>query len=413
VRVGIDFGTTNSAVAVLGSDGQARIVELAPGEKTQRTVIFSDGPRVLFGNAAFAAYLENDLQGRFLRSLKAFLPDDVPRTFLGSRWYDFVQLVGAYLRFLIDGAERATGERVTEVTIGRPVRFNEDPDKHDRALAQLEAAIREARLPPHRLQLEPIAAALRHEASVTQERRVLVGDFGGGTADFAILRIGPARRGRDREEDVLATAGVALAGDALDGRFVTRFLLPDLGWDAEWTDPDRGNEIRRWRPTILEQVPKLYDVHRHRDRVLAELLDRMEPRMRDPRVIRRLRRLVFDDLGYPMAQAIELSKRALSAEDVVEFRFDEYYHPQLNLRRDVSRAEFAEASDEILSKYGAAVDGALAKAGLGTDEIDEVFLTGGTSQLPFVRQLFVDRFGADKLRGADAFTSVCEGLALS
>ncbi len=412
MRVGIDFGTTNSAVAVVGEDGAPRMLQLAPNENTQRTVIFSDGRQILFGNAAFTGYLDNDLQGRFLRSLKAFLPDEVPRTTLGNRRFDFTEIVGSYLRYLVDGAERVLGQAVTGLTIGRPVRFHKDPGKHQRALDQLEEAITRSKLPPHTLQLEPIAAALRYEAGLTSDKTVLVGDFGGGTADFAVLRVGPSRRAAGkRDQDVLATAGVAQAGDALDGRFVNAFLLEFFGMNAPFND--RKDQIQLWRPSILDHIPRLYDIHRHRDRELTEYLDRMEPRMVDPRVVRRLRRLVFDDLGYPMAQAIEASKRALSFADDTTFRFDEFYSDALDLRREISGVEFAAACQAILSAYEEAIEAVLAQSGLAPEGIDEVFLTGGTSQIPFIRDLFVARFGADKLRSADAFTSVCEGLALS
>lgn len=412
MRIGIDFGTTNSAVALAGPDGSARILPLVPGEATQRTVIYAgaDG-RLQFGNAAFQAYLEADLQGRFLRSLKAFLGDDIPSTTLGHGRYAFVELIATYLRFLIGRAEAIVGERVEHVTFGRPVVFNRDPGKDARALATLETAIGTLGLPSYSLELEPIAAALQYEASLTEERIVLVGDFGGGTSDFALLRVGPERRVQaSRRGDVLGTAGVPLAGDALDSTFVTRFLLPYFGKHAPFDD--RG-QVGSWDPDVLRHVPKLYDIHRHREPRLAEHLDRMEDRVHDRRVVRRLRRLVFDDLGYPLAQAVEGTKRRFSASKVATFRFDEFYSDALTIELDADRDEMRDAASATLGRYVAAIESTLAQAGLPADRVDEVFLTGGTSQLPFVRGVFADLFGAGKLRSGDAFTSVCEGLALS
>ncbi|MCA9572000.1 MAG: Hsp70 family protein, partial [Myxococcales bacterium] len=197
MRIGIDFGTTNSAVAVVDGQGRARILELFPGEPLQRTVIHCDPRGVLrFGNAGFRQYVDTDLDGRLLRSLKSFLSQDVPRTSIGGRRYAFTELVTLYLRFLVRETERVTGQEVTEVVLGRPVHFNEDRSRDAFALDQLQGAIADAELPRCRLRLEPVAAAYAWEQTLDAERRVLVGDFGGGTADFAVLRVGPQRRGR-------------------------------------------------------------------------------------------------------------------------------------------------------------------------------------------------------------------------
>ena len=177
MKIGIDFGTTNSAVAALGPDGRPAILELSPGERTQRTVIHaSNEGAITFGNAAFRAYLEADLSGRFLRSLKAFLPQDVPSTRLAGRSYTFPDLVTAYLRFLVSSAERVLGQEVTEVVVGRPVNFHAEPDKNAAALARLEAAIEQAGLRAYSLQLEPVGL---HEGTT----------FVSGRAWFDELRI--------------------------------------------------------------------------------------------------------------------------------------------------------------------------------------------------------------------------------
>jgi len=412
MKLGIDFGTTNSAVAIVGSDGVARALELFPGERTQRTVIYgSPQGAVSFGNAAFEAYLEHDLEGRFLRSIKAFLPYDVPRTHLCGQMVSFPELITAYLVFLRERAEALLDEPITEVTVGRPVRFHVDAAKDAAAVARLTEAVEAAGIRDWHLQLEPVAAAHRYEQELTRERIVLVGDFGGGTSDFAILRVGPGRTG-DRLDDVLATTGVAKAGDVLDGRFLDTFLMGFFGRGARIT-PRYATESQEWTHPILRHIQRLYYLHLLRTDDLAQRLDYVEAYIDDKIAIRRLRRLVFDDLGYPMAWSIEAAKRGLSEAAVVPFHFGEFYHPQLDIHTEVQRDVFADGCRAVLGEYDAAIDEALALAGLDSDGIDEVFLTGGTAQLPFLRDRFAARFGTDKLRSADAFTSVCEGLALS
>ncbi len=414
MKLGIDFGTTNSAVARLAPDGRPEIVELFPGERTQRTVIHaSTEGQVTLGNRAFEAYLEADLTGRFLRSLKAFLPHDVPRTQFAGRQHSFPDLVAAYLRFLVDRAELVLGSPMTELVIGRPVAFHSDPDRNSAALSRLQQAIATAGIRNYRLQLEPVAAAWLHELSLTRERLLLVGDFGGGTADFAVLRAGPLRAGRpDRMGDVLGTAGVAEAGDALDGRFLDTFLMGAFGRGATWRPPD-SVEPRLWYHPIQHQIQRLYYLHQLRTNDLRDSLWHVEPMMSDPAVVRRVRRLVFDDLGYPMAWAIEATKRELGAVPATTFHFREFFSDALNLEVPVERSAYAEGCQALLGQYDEAIGLCLGRAGLQAADIDDVFLTGGTSQLPFVRDLFTARFGVDKLRGGDSFTSVCEGLALS
>ena len=414
MKLGIDFGTTNSAIAVVGADGRARPLELAPGERTQRTVIHGSPDGVVtFGNAAFRAYQDHDLEGRFLRSIKAFLPHEVPKTTLCGRRLAFTDVVASYLVFLRESAERLVDERITEVTVGRPVSFHAEQAKHDLAVERLAKAVRDAGFDTFRLQMEPVAAAHAFEAGIDRERIVLVGDFGGGTSDFAILRVGPERMGRsDRDDDVLATSGVAKAGDVLDGRFLDVFLLDDLGRSCQIT-PRYGDAPVPWEHSVLRKIQRLFDLQLLRTDELDDALDYVETHVDDPTPIRRLRRLVFDDLGYPMAWAIEGTKRQLSEQDPAPFVFDEFGSPTLNLKTEVALGGFAAGCASVLSEYDGAIDEVLAKAGLTEDGIDDVFLTGGTAQLPFVRGVFVERFGQGKLRSADAFTSVCEGLALS
>lgn len=413
MRLGIDFGTSNSAVAVVGSDGHPRMLELVPGESVQRTVIYCD-PRgqLSFGNEGFRRYVEDDLEGRLIRSLKSFLSQDVPRTHLGGRAYAFTDLVTLYLRYLVRESERITGERVTAVVLGRPVNFNVDASLNDLALSRLVEAVQAAEVPACTLELEPVAAARRYEHQLDAERLVLVGDFGGGTADFAILRVGPARRTRrDRADDILGTSGVALAGDALDACFLDTFLMRYFGRGATYTQLEGGG-TGTWEHPIQTWIQRLYYIHLLRSDDLRRRLEYVQPRMHDPTVIRRLLKLIFDDLGYPMAWAIEATKKTLSAEGHARFEFDEFYSPALNIVEQVDLVRFEQGCAGVLEAYGQGIDQVLDAAGLTEQGIDDVFLTGGTSQLPFVRGLFARRFGEAKLRDGDSLTSVCEGLAL-
>ena len=413
MRLGIDFGTSNSAVAVVGEDGHPRMLELVPGEPVQRTVIYCD-PRgqLWFGNQGFKKYVEDDLEGRLIRSLKSFLSQDVPKTHLGGRGYTFTELITLYLRYLIRESERVLGEPVTAVVLGRPVDFNLDASLNELALSRLMEAARGAELPEVTLELEPVAAARRYEHQLASERIVLVGDFGGGTADFAILRVGPERRTQqDRAGDILGTSGVALAGDALDACFLDTFLMRYFGRGSTYTQLEGGG-TGTWDHPIQQWIQRLYYIHLLRSDELRRRLEYVQPRMHDKTVIRRLLKLIFDDLGYPMAWAIEASKKTLSTDGHARFVFDEFYSPALNIEEHVDLERFEQGCAAVLEAYGRGIDQVLDAAGLSERDIDDVFLTGGTSQLPFVRGLFERRFGERKVREGDSLTSVCEGLAL-
>jgi hypothetical chaperone protein len=316
------------------------------------------------------------------------------------------------MRFLIDGAERILDARVTDVVVGRPVRFHADPARDARAGDRLRQALDNAELNGCKLQLEPVAAAHSYERGLDSDRTVLVGDFGGGTADFAVLKVGPGRVGGDRLKDVLGTAGVAQAGDVLDGRFMETYLMPYFGRGTPLI-PKYSTAEEPWQHPVHRKIQRLYDLHRLRTDDLQRRLEALEPRMVDTRPIRRLRRLVFDDLGYPLAWAIEHSKRTLSDTSHTTFAFGDFFIEELDIHHPVDVDSFAEGCQEQLSAYRKATLDAVRTAGLTPDRVDDIFLTGGTSQLPFIRGLYADLFGAERIATADAFTSVCAGLALS
>ena len=107
-----------------------------------------------------------------------------------------------------------------------------------------------------------------------------------------------------------------------------------------------------------------------------------------------------------MFRAIEQAKVELSVNDSAAVVYSE---GQIRLNERISLPEFEAVSQPLLRELGKCIDGLLQKA-IGAGEVDAVFLTGGSSQIPAVRRLFVERFGEDRVRTADAFTSVAEGL---
>ena len=238
ITCGLDFGTSNSAIGVLRDD----VATLAPLEDDRTlmpSAVFFDYEtknQVLFGSDAIAAYV-GQTEGRLMRALKSILGSPLidEETSLGSRKVRLTEVVEFLVRHLKHKAEEFAGQEVTSVVHGRPVRFVDGDDSADaRAQAVLEAIARRAGFRDIRFVYEPIAAAHHYEQTVQTEELVLIADIGGGTSDFSIVRIGPERRDRsDRDDDVLANAGVRVGGTDFDTALNLAAVMPLLGFGTQ------------------------------------------------------------------------------------------------------------------------------------------------------------------------------------
>jgi hypothetical chaperone protein len=420
--VGIDFGTTNSALAVVGEDGRARLARHRAGDRDAsvfRSVLYfhteqrersgrlvpSAGPR------AMEHYLESGGEGRLMQSLKSFLAS---RLFTSTNVFGAVlsleTLIAYLLRALRAEAEATFGEIGTRAVVGRPVRFAgaAEPRDEELALARLRAAFQAAGWSDVEFELEPVAAAWHYEQGLDHDELVLIGDFGGGTSDFCLLRVGPGvRAARDGRAQVLATSGVALAGDAFDGRIVRHVVAPHLGQGSEFESifgrvlPVPSwiyRHLERWHHLAFLRSPEtlrlLYDLRR--DAKAPERLDA-------------LLHVVDHDLGFPLHRSVEGAKLALSAGALARFHFAD---GPIEIEEPVLRDGFEEWIAGELASIRGCVEELLQQTGIAAREVDRVFLTGGSSLVPAVRAIFAERFGEGKLRSGAELTSVASGLAL-
>jgi hypothetical chaperone protein len=423
--VGLDFGTTNSAIGWVGPDGAPVLARFSlPGEAAETTATFrsvlyadrgdeGDGPlRIAAGPEAIARYLAADERsGRLVQSLKSFLASRLfSSTSLFGTSFRLEDLAARIVRPLREAAERALGEPVRRAVVGRPVRFVHAESEADEALAlaRLGAALRSAGFAEIELEYEPVGAAWHYERGLEADELLLIGDFGGGTSDFSLLRVGPGvRRAGDRRRALLGSDGVPLAGDAFDGKIVRHLVAPLLG---------RGAELRSVFGQVLP-VPAWIYAHLERwhhlsflrsPRTLQLLLDLRREAL-EPEKLAALLHLVERDLGYLLFRAVERAKRELSERDATRFRFE---HEQVAIDRPLTRAEFEGWIAEELDAVAACVDRLLRRARVPAGAVDRVFLTGGSSLVPAVRRLFVERFGEARLRSGGELTSVASGLAL-
>ncbi|MCA2977567.1 MAG: Hsp70 family protein [Myxococcaceae bacterium] len=404
---GLDFGTSNTAAA-LPSGEVLRLDPNAPAPQLFRTVLFfpEDSRETLAGHEAIARY-EEDNVGRFIQSMKTWLPaTSFTRTQLRGRTLSLEELIAIFLRRVRALASASVGDDVTRVVLGRPARFSTDATVDAFAEGRLRSAATLAGFTEVRFVIEPIAAALAYEATLTRDEAVLVADFGAGTTDLTVMRLGPSRRGRaDRRDDVVASSGVYVGGDRFDSAIMKTSLLKYFGQGSTYAATRDGQRLPM--PAYLSsRLLSWNEMSLIREKTTRELIDTMlETSDRVP-AIEALEDLVMENLGFRLYRAIERAKVQLSTKHEARIDFEE---ARISIHETITRDAFEAATAHLIDELAACTSELLTRLPAGLS-LDAVFLTGGSSQLPSVRRLFARTFGEERLRTADAFTSVVEGL---
>ena len=421
--LGIDFGTTNSSMALATGNSQVQLASFPArtGETPSfRSVLYLERSKKISGvqrthswtgPAAIEHYLEADDKGRLIQSLKSYLSS---RTLTGTevfgRRYTIEQLISRMLADLREHAERQFNTPIRYAMVGRPVRFvgaeTEDDDAY--AVERLREAFTLAGFESVDFEMEPVAAAYTYESTLDHDELILIGDFGGGTSDFSLLQVGPGVRRRGRtSRDLLGNSGVGLAGDAFDARIVRKLVSPALGSESYARSLNKIlPAVPAWIYANLERWHYLSFL---RTRNVIEILKSAHKRALEPEKIEALITLVDEDLGYHLHQAVQRVKLELSQSTNAEFHFRD---GSMDLRISVTRSDFEAWIKEELQAIEVCVDSLLRTSGVAPREVDRVFLTGGSSFVPAVRRIFSARFGENRVRSGNEFTSVAHGLAL-
>jgi len=405
---GVDFGTSNSGVSLPAADGVS-LVPLEDGASSMPTAVFfgtEEPPVTLYGRAAVREYLDGT-PGRLMRSLKSLLGSSLmdETTAVGTRNVRYADIVTLYLRTLRTVAGAHARASLDAVVLGRPVRFVDDDAAADaQAQATLASCAREAGFRHVEFQLEPIAAALDYERSIARDEIVLVIDVGGGTADFAVVRLAPNRRARiDRTSDVLANDGVHIAGTDFDTRLHLAWVMPALGYGG--VGP-KGRpvpspvyfDLSTWHRINLLYTPKF-----------STTLRELRAFFIEPRVYARLaqvveRRLGHELLGRTEAAKIELSQAPRTLIDLATIEAG----LAAPARRDELLALLAKLLDALVSTGRRTV----ARAGVAPDAIATLYFTGGSSGMTALRAAFERAFPRSRVVVGDLFGSVVSGLGL-
>ena len=419
--IGFDFGTTNSSLAITTPDGDVRLARFPfSGGVTEsfRSLLYLEKVREKgrttlkswSGPAGIDHYLQSDDKGRLVQSLKSFLTSrSLQTTEVFGRRVQLEELFANILRDIRVQAEKEFGAPVTNAVVGRPVRFvgadsNEDDDY---AVERLTKSLRMAGFEDVSFEYEPVGAAYHYESTLDHDELILIGDFGGGTSDFSLLRVGPEVRRRGRTaNDLLGNEGVGLAGDAFDARIVRHLVSPALGAGSMLRSGHKLLPVPGWVYLKLERWHHLSFL---RSQETLNMLKSVRAQAEEQDKIDALLYLVQHDLGFQLHRAVQRVKVTLSHAERSVFRFSD---GDLELEEEVRRGEFEEWIAEELAAIEQSVDALLAKTGAHARDVDRVFLTGGSSFVPAVRRIFETRFGADRIRTGDEFTSVARGLAL-
>ena len=412
--LGLDFGTTNTVVALGQGDGTSQLVTFAGDEATgevfRSALCFWEEERGWNGIAsdagpwAIAEYLQSPLDSRFVQSFKTVAASPLfERAQIYGRHFRFEDFGRLFLQKLVAHSGGALATRPRRVIVGRPVEYagaRPDPvlarQRYDLMLEGFGAELHYV--------YEPLGAAFSYALRLTEPATVLVADFGGGTTDFSVVRV--AEPGAGRRCVPLASSGVGIAGDRFDRHIVDRLVLPLLGKGTRYRSFGKELEIPGGYFADFADWSRLAMM---RNRRTLDELRKLQRSAFDPEPLGRMIALIEHEQGFPLYDAVGKLKRALSKADHATFQFS---GGGIDLSADVRRDEFEAWIAGDLRLIEAAMDVALDKAGMTSTEIDRVFLTGGSSLIPAIRALFERRFDTDRIATGGELTSIAHGLAL-
>jgi len=431
VVLGVDFGTTNSAMAlgrdsgvetVLFGDGGSRSVGVSTGENsavhdTWPSLLFLEPPNSPLGpplshsgRAAIRRYFDAE-HGRLIQSLKSYLSvRSFTQTAAYGHTFELQDLIALILTDLKDASRRWLGADPDAIVVGRPVHFaaSKNPEDDAFALERLTDSIARAGLPNVSFEYEPVAAAYHYEESLDRDELILIGDFGGGTSDFCLMRVGPAARLGRIADRILGTDGLGIAGDAFDRQIVRHIVEPAVGRGTLYrSELGKILSVPQW---LYTQFGRWHLLSFLKTRDTLALLHQLERQGLEPQKIAALRTLIENDAGYRLYKAVERAKVELSRAPEARFVFSE---DAVRLEHLVSRAEFERWIAAELTAIDTCVRRLLAATRIDPSRIDRIFLTGGSSFVPAVRRIFEVLVGPERVSSGDEFTSVARGLARS
>jgi hypothetical chaperone protein len=439
MMVGMDFGTTNSGMAVY--DGRTvHVLPLDPANnnpKVIRTAVYATNEQTLHvGRAAVDTYFAQNsgrsvktkkvwvgeieirgadmfyvtdayvyvdvlAPGRLFLSIKTGLRDpDYAGSIVGQHFYSLENLIALYLNITKTRAEKLLGRELKEVVLGRPVRFANEPEKDKLAQARLLQAAVKAGYETVYFQYEPIAAAYSYAAENDKPQNVLVFDFGGGTLDLTVMHLD------QKGHRVLSTGGIPVAGDVFDQKLVRAKLPPHFGEGSYFGPRDKKLQVPPWIFDTFANWQTILELQTAQNRRMLEDIAQTAQRRHQ---IESLISLVSSNYGQQMFDIVERAKRELSDKRGAPIHLE---GPGFKVIEFVTRGEFERIIQQEILAIDRHIDETVAASGLETAAIDAVIRTGGSSQIPVFDEMLRRKFGDEKVRVIDTFSSVTAGLGV-
>jgi hypothetical chaperone protein len=435
IKVGIDFGTSNSGVAIY--DGQrVRLLPVDPRNvipEVIKTVLYiTKDYRAMIGQDAVETYYRDNVNrqrrfvkqwageidvygadmhyvrdifvyvdelkpGRLLQYLKTALrKEGYEGTQIFERYYTVGDLAKTYLGLLKQRAEDVLGEPIDAVTLGRPVKFSEFPEQDHKAQETLRQAAHEVGFKEVDFELEPIAAALDYEQTLTKPQNVIIFDFGGGTLDIAVLRLGDPH-----QREVYASGGVDIAGSDFDRAVIEKRMLPHFGLGQVKLQPEIMD--------MIHAVPDWMALPELGTPINKNILDKAIHAGTSPIQMKSLQSLIYNDLAFTFYNRVEAGKIALSDNGATIITLED---KDIALWELYTRHQFETDIYHYLVDVEKVLLDTIARSGLEPGEIDAVVKTGGSSSIPLFTEMLVRIFGKEKVKQSNSFTSVVAGLAI-
>ena len=438
--IGMDFGTTNSGMATY--DGRSvNILPLDPSNRNPRvartSLYITNDHSISIGRGAVDQYFEQNIgravkmqkvwlgelevygadmfyvtdayawidvysPGRLFLSIKTGLRNaDYAGTVVGQYYYALEDLISLYMNITKVRAEQQLGRELCQVVLGRPVRFATDPEHDQLAQARLLQAAFNAGYEKVYLQYEPIAAAFSYETQIDQEQNVLVFDFGGGTLDVTVMRLG-----NPKTRKVLSTGGIPVAGDVFDQKIVQAKLTRHFGKDSEYGPRHKSMTVPQWIYDYFSDWQTILELQTaDNKRLIHDIAQSARRRWQ----IEALESLVSSNYGLKMFDIVEQAKRRISEKHGAEILLE---GKGFKVREFITRSEFEGIIRNEIVSIDHHIDEVVERSGLEPSQIDAVIRTGGSAQIAAFYEMLCRKFGQDKVRDLDTFSGVTAGLGI-
>jgi hypothetical chaperone protein len=410
---GIDFGTTNSVLVIYDEE----IKEIHSTIIIPSLIYFyhkqsaANAKNYVVGEEAIAAYLDDGMKGRFIKSVKQILSkSSFTETRIHNKKYNASALVAILLKELKDRADQLIGQDCRKAVIGRPVFFDDDDVQKDTlAQTRLNKAAELAGFTDVCFQFEPIGAAFAYERTLVKKENVLVADLGGGTTDFTYLVLDPEKAGsKNRKDDMMATTGIYIGGDSFDSAFMWEKGTPYFGKHTQYeATPGKVLTVPK---SLFANICSWEQMNFFNGPRIKKDIEDYYYFSGNDRKFQNLITLIDNNLGYSVFQSIEKTKIELTNADKAMFS---YQKMGIGIDEEILLSTYEQIIAKDVDRIANCLDEFMLKNHIDPKDIDSLFLTGGTSMVGSIQKLFKNKFPHVKLNSGDNFKSVAKGLAYS